>query len=348
MRGQLGRDCECLVNSNYVHSWGDPPVERYMTFLKPWDIAKNIGDLLTEGYPLDWASRISRDVNLEYQRRSALDDDHKRRKRRAERDDEPERAELRWWSALSLETTLHPLLLKALATNEFEEEEEVVTTLRPGRAYALPFLSEEFCEALRARLRAYEARYYDGQEEEDLSLDEIPGATEAFTDELVSRVLQPLAERFLGFSDVLDHHKAFRATNDDHREHYDNAEVAVEVHLAGDDAGELELLGYKHDPADAVVAPHRKIGFAVLKLGDELHRRRRRRRNESSTSQQPEKEEDTPTRLVVWARSTHYRVTHGCPMCGTTKYLRRNVLLGDGGGVGGVLQVPPSSSSSSS
>mmetsp|Transcript_6973 Transcript_6973/g.22756 ORF Transcript_6973/g.22756 Transcript_6973/m.22756 type:complete len:348 (-) Transcript_6973:248-1291(-) len=337
MRGQLRRDCDCFLTSNYFVSRAG--FDRHMSFEKPYDIGANMGYMLTEGYTLRAAREIAEEVKVEYERRARLDDAHVERKARnlIRSNDTPS---LAWPAATTTTETffpaerweLDPRLREALFKPTTLRS--VVTELKAGRVYAVPVFTEDFCAELRRRLARFKQNVPEDERGRPNSmnskgclLDEIPGATELFTNGLVRDVIQPLAEELLEFKpEVLDHHRAFSveydASEPDLALHFDNSEVTLNVHLGGSfDGGELEFRGDKYlsDDADPVSYANNVVGSAVLHLGDELHRAHPVR---SHRTMPPSR-----TNLIVWARSTQYRVTHGCPMCGTTKHLRRDVLL---------------------
>jgi hypothetical protein len=194
--------------------------------------------------------------------------------------------------------------------------------------YALPVFSERFCELLCAELDAFARSGLPCGQPNSMNrfgclLDEL-GFSPGLIDPLIREWVRPLCAALPPLAAVggasLDRHKtfvvAYRIGEDEHlSEHFDNAEVTLNVNLGVDfEGGELVFYGHRLSAGSAPQAHHeweaegRGVGHGVLHLGAQVHAAlpiaSGLRRN-----------------LVVWMRSRAHRQVAGCPMCGGTDRL---------------------------
>lgn len=320
-RVSYGIDCACYFSESlYVRS----PVEGHFTFVDAARFRREHTELLDSlGEPA--ADALIANLEAEVERRQSLPAQAAQRKARIAAEYVPLHPEL--WS-LS-EEWLHPELI-ALVRGAQQQAAPSSSAWRPPAlitegVYTLPVFTARFCELMCEELEAFGRSGLPCGRPNSMNrygalLDEM-GFTSGLIEPLIREWLRPLAAMLPPLAAVgggsLDHHKAFvvayRLGEDEHlAEHYDNAEVTLNVNLGrGFAGGELVFYGHKRSASSSPRAAHdwdAGAGHGVLHLGAQVH------------AALPISEGERYN-LVIWMRSWSHRRRRGCPMCDATDRL---------------------------
>ncbi|XP_037092925.1 2-oxoglutarate and iron-dependent oxygenase domain-containing protein 2-like isoform X1 [Pollicipes pollicipes] len=213
---------------------------------------------------------------------------------------------------------LHPKLLELvqLARTADVTAEQLTTRVKslPGRIYAFPVFTQEFCRQFLEELHLFEESDMpkgrpNTMNNHGILLDEL-GMNQEFFDVLREEYIQPITALLypeLG-GESLDSHKVFvvkykQGEDEDLGCHFDNAELSMNVSLNdGYESGELYFSHMAEEPAteDRLIYQH-QMGVGALHRGQHLH------------GAMPI-EDGERYNLILWLRSSRVR-NQRCPMC---------------------------------
>eukprot|EP00633_Aureoumbra_lagunensis_P000417 CAMPEP_0197286002 /NCGR_PEP_ID=MMETSP0890-20130614/1380_1 /TAXON_ID=44058 ORGANISM="Aureoumbra lagunensis, Strain CCMP1510" /NCGR_SAMPLE_ID=MMETSP0890 /ASSEMBLY_ACC=CAM_ASM_000533 /LENGTH=334 /DNA_ID=CAMNT_0042753971 /DNA_START=24 /DNA_END=1025 /DNA_ORIENTATION=+ len=291
VRGQLPRDCDCFLQSNFfVSKMGNMTRDVHFSFE---DVPKKSSlvcmKLESEGYPKSTALMIADTICAEYDRRLKLDEEHTARKLR-----HAKKINKDFMTIANFENGINSELLTAIKENDGKRLRALAQEISPGRIYSIQIFQPDFCSYIVQKLTEYKQKVGDDRSRpnsmnsQGVLLDEIPGATESLSNPLVEYIIAPLARHLLlPYKDeeeifILDNHRCFSVEYDQFKEpqlalHFDNAEITLNIHLAGSySGGVIELCGDKRlaeeDHSTKISVPNNQIGRAILHFGNELHR----------------------------------------------------------------------------
>ena len=348
-------DCSCYFTENFfVRS----PIEGHFTYCDAASFSEEHASLvgtLTEPK----REELLANLETEAARRRAVVTDAVERKARVAAEYTPLHPDL--WKLIP-DRWLHPEFVKLV-----DGARHGATGWRPPPqlargVYSLPVFSPAFCSLLCEELAAFSASGLPRGRPNSMNrygtlLDEL-GMSPGLLDPLMRDWLRPLAAALPPLAAVggatLDHHKSFvvayRLGEDEHlTEHFDNAEITLNVNLGADfEGGELVFYGHRLSADGTPKAHHdwaeQGSGRALLHLGQEVHaalpissgerfnlviceRRTEiqlRARREQPTPAPPHAATPLtacPPLVDAGLRSSSHRRVAGCPMCGETSRL---------------------------